>query len=289
MIRIKVPATTSNLGVGFDTLGMALNIYNVFGFTETKEFHLIGFETKDVESNLVVKTYKSFCIDNGVNEYDIKKVTIELLENGVPISRGLGSSATCIIAGLLAANILNNLNKTMEECLIYASLLEGHPDNVFSAVKGGLNATFNHNGIFINETLEVSEKLHFTVLIPNNKGETEQLRNVLPTHALLQDAVYNLSRIVQLPKAFKEGKLESLKMILTDHLHELYRAPFIPHYNQVKEIAVENNMICLISGSGPTLFIISSKAVTNEFKEVESTFKVINVTQTSGTSWESVQ
>lgn len=289
MLTIKVPATTSNLGVGFDTLGMALNIYNVFGFTETKEYKVVGFDAENTKNNLVLQSYISFCLDNGLPEEDIQKVAIEVIENSIPIARGLGSSATCIIAGVIAANEINHLDKSITECATYASKKEGHPDNAFSTIKGGFNATFNHEGKYVNQVLKVSKNLYFTLLVPNNTGKTEELRSILPKNVALTEAVYNLSRIVQLPMALEQGDFESLQLILTDKLHEQYRSTFIPQYDEVKKISIENNIICLISGSGPTLFLVSESPIEDIFNGVLDTFVKIDVSIANGTTWECVK
>lgn len=284
MLTIKVPATTSNFGVGFDTIGMALNLYNVFGFTKSKENKVIGFSRENTNDNLVLRTYINFCLDHGMKENDIQGVTIHVIDNSIPIARGLGSSATCIIAGAIAANEFNNLNQSTYECARYASNKEGHPDNVFSAVFGGLNATFNHDGKYINETLEVSKNLYFTVLIPSTVGKTEELRSILPQEVSLPDAVYNISRIIQVPTAFQKGDIALLSTVLTDKLHEQYRCAFIPQYDEVKEICTKNNIICLISGSGPTLFLLSDKEVGPLFETLD-TFEQRSVSKASGTVW----
>lgn len=257
MIKIKVPATTSNLAVGFDTLGMALNLYNEFGFAQSEQFLLDGFSEELVDDNLVLNAYKAFHEAYEIKE--VKPVKISLLRQQVPIAKGLGSSATCIIAGVLAANQISGLGLSLHECANFASTIEGHPDNVFSAVLGGLNATFDDEGVFVNQPLELSEKLHFALLIPQTIGPTEIMRGILPKEVPLADAVYHISRMAVLPKALATGDMALLAKVLKDRLHQIYRGEYIIDYEEILATAQANHIICTISGSGPSLFLISDR------------------------------
>ena len=139
MLKIRVPATSANLSVGFDTLGIALNIYNEFGFEKSSFDNVDAFESKFRTNNLVLKSYKRF-----FEYYNIKYVPVKILpfRIDIPSSRGLGSSASCIVAGVMAANILSGLNLKKEDLLDLCASIEGHPDNVLPALVGGLCAAF---------------------------------------------------------------------------------------------------------------------------------------------------
>lgn len=257
MIKIKVPATTSNLAVGFDTLGMALNLYNEFTFEKSEQFELEGFSEELVDDNLVMNAYKAF--HEAYEIENIQAVKIGLLRQQVPIAKGLGSSATCIIAGVLAANEMSGLGLSLHECANFASTIEGHPDNVFSAVLGGLNATFEDDGVFINQALTLSPNLHFALLIPQTIGPTEIMRGILPKEVPLADAVYHISRMAVLPQALADGDIALLRKVLKDRLHQIYRGEYIIDYQEILETARKHGIICTISGSGPSLFLISDK------------------------------
>lgn len=277
MPKIKVAATTSNFAVGFDTIGMALNLYNVYEFKEEDSFSLSGFDDLYTDNNLVLETYKNFCLDNGLTSKQMKKVKVTLISQDIPIERGLGSSAACIVAGAIAANLLNELHYTLSEVAAYASKIEGHPDNVFSAAFGGLNTTFKQENQYINEELKVSSKLNFALLVPNTKGNTEELRGVLPKKVNLDDAVFHLSRTIQLPNALAKGNFTKLKYLIKDRLHEAYRKNSIPKYNIVKLLANKLGVISFVSGSGPSMFLISDQSDFSEFNGLSDTFKLIPV------------
>ena len=217
MLKIKLPATTANLAVGFDSLGMALNIYNEFHFVESSEFALTNFEVN--EDNLVLSSYLAFTKEYSTN---IQPVEIIMSYSDIPSSRGLGSSATCILAGVLASNHFNTLNKSYYECVKFAANLEGHPDNIFACAYGGLVTVFKDEGEYYFSALEVSKDLKFKALIPNKLGNTKTLRNVLPNEIKLEDAVYNISRSLALPLAMKNGDFpllkEFLKIEFTNHI-----------------------------------------------------------------------
>lgn len=275
MLRIKTPATTSNLGVGFDCLGLSLNIYNVFEFSDSKEFELFGFAKEYVENNLVLKVYKTLCSTYKIT--NPKPIKISLVENNIPVARGLGSSASCIIAGALAANHFNDLKLDLEEIAKFSAEYEGHPDNAYACLYGGLVSILKEDNTYIFDTFEISNELKFSLMIPNVLGKTETLRNILPKQINLDDAVYNLSRMIHLPKAFSNGDYELLKTLLKDKYHEKYRASFIPRFCDIKSLANAYNIIQLISGSGPTLFMISKL---NNFQKL-SRFKEYEIVPVS--------
>lgn len=259
MLKISLPATSANLGIGFDTLGMSLDIYNVFGFTKSKSYQTIGFDKPvKIENNLVLSAYLSFAETYLLKEM-VQEVTIEQIESQIPFSRGLGSSATCILAGVLGANHMNNLGKPFEECVNFAAQIEGHPDNVFACAYGGVISAYYEEGTYYYEQFPVSSELEFEVLIPSTTGKTAALRSVLPTGVAYSDVVHNLSRIISLPNALKEGDFQGLKRILKDTLHEPYRFPYIPKANLIQNLNQDPDLIALISGSGPSILLIHPK------------------------------
>lgn len=286
MLRIKTPATTSNLGVGFDCLGLSLNLYNVFEFTASNTFELSGFSKAYIDNNLVLNAYKSLCSEFKVNQP--KPITISLIENNIPVARGLGSSASCILAGALAANHFNQLNLELEDIARFTADYEGHPDNAYACLFGGLVSILKEENTYIYDTFNVSKELYFSLMIPNVLGKTETLRNILPKQINLNDAVYNLSRMIHLPKAFSNGDFALLKTLLKDKYHEKYRASFIPRFCDIKSLANAYQIIQLISGSGPTLFMISK---TNNFEKLSrfEEYKIVPVSIAHGTVLEVIE
>ena len=289
MIKIKTPATTSNLSVGFDTVGIALNIYNVFSFKEHKKNVVKGFKSSfSVNSNLVLKAYIAFALKY-LEEKEIKNVEITLEENNIPVSRGLGSSASCILSGILAANEINKLHKSLDECVNFACELEGHSDNVFACAYGFLNASCKSGDKYIHKVYEISNSLNFYLMIPPQEGQTKELRNILPKKIDFTDAIYNLSRIIFLPDAFKKGDFKLLKNILKDELHEKYRYPYIPLYNEIKQLSTREDIIVSISGSGTSVLLISDLETIEIPEILRNVFKLIKVDISEGTKIEVIE
>jgi homoserine kinase len=277
MLVIKTPATSGNVAVGFDTLGLAVNIYNEFGFELCDEFQLVGFpQDLQEDENLVLSSYLAFSREY-LTEENIIKVKINLFKNDIPVSRGLGSSATCILAGVIAANHFNELGKTFNECVEFSAKLEGHSDNVFTCAYGRLTASVLLENSSYHQTFTVDSKYRFFMLIPETLGSTKALRAVLPKQVDLNDAVFNLSRIIFVPKLFEETNFESLKAILTDKLHQQYRYPYLPLYSDIQKLSERDDMIVCISGSGPTVLVISEKDITEYLQHLTGMFKLKEV------------
>lgn len=281
MIKIKAPATSANLSVGFDTLALAYDIYNVFTFTESEDYQTIGFDDAfNNEQNLVLRSYL-YASSLFLDEKDIKKVTITLEEENIPVSRGLGSSASCIIAGVIAANKINNLNKTNNELATLAYHIETHYDNVVGAMIGGLSSSYLTDNIVKYDTFEIASNLVFTLLIPDTLSSTSEMRSGLGDAVALGDAVFHLSRMIHLPKAFKEGNIQTLKELLQDRIHEHIRYQNIPMNDQLHKLT-EENIVVSISGSGPTVLLISDRDITNLLTPFLKTFFVITPSISKG-------
>lgn len=256
-MNIKLPATSANIGVGFDTLGLALNLFNEFKFEKSNEDECFKFDV-GIEENLVYSSYKAFLNRNGKSQ----QVRITQINNDIPMSRGLGSSASCILAGVLAANKLGNINDTYDNCVAFAADLEGHPDNVYAAAFGGLISVYKENDEYFYEQFKVHDSLKFTLVIPETKASTEILRNALPKEQSYDKIIHNLSRIIQLPQAFAKGDLEAIYRTTNDVLHEPYRKEFIEQFDDIKKILKDTSVV-LISGSGSSMLVISKEDVSH--------------------------
>ena len=255
MIKIKVPATTANIGPGFDCLGMAFNIYNEYYVEKSKDF----FIDTDVEEFATKKNLFNVAFTKTM-ELLKKSGSFHLRYNyNVPISRGLGSSANIIVAGCMAANILYGNNKlSSNDIFQIATKIEGHPDNVAPAIFHGLTAaTKLKNGAYHYKKWKVSNKFNFYVLIPDFKTSTEMARKLLPTTYKRSEAVQNISNAIFTCVSLASGDFETLKSTSIDYIHEPYRMKLIKDYKSIKKIVEELNSILLISGSGPTLLVIS--------------------------------
>lgn len=269
MIRIKVPATSANFCIGFDTLGVALSIYNEYSFDKSDYDFLEGFENLYMnENNLVLTSYKKFFTEFNVPYIPVK---IKQIKQHIPNSRGLGSSAACIVAGILAANRISESNFDKEKLLSLACQIEGHPDNVAPCLLGGFVASIVDKRVNTIK-YKVSSKLKFNVFIPNFKLSTEEARKVLPETYSRCDVVHNLSRMAFLSDALKNGNFETLKLLLDDKIHEPYRIKLIPNAIDLKEEINKEEAILIISGSGSTMLSISLsdvRATSEYFKKIK--------------------
>lgn len=256
MIQIKVPASSANLGPGFDSIGLALDLYNVFTFEKTHHFQVEGFhQLYDVNNNLVLKAYLHVLLKYHVKPIPVK---ISLTTNDIPVARGLGSSSSCIIAGVMAANEMANLKLSLKARLEIITSLEGHPDNVACAMLGGLVCAFLKEEDVITCSYEVSSKLSFYAIIPSFSLATNKARFALPNQLPYKAIISSLSRALQLPHAFACGEVEAFKAIFEDAIHEPYRYALIPNGLEIKSKLRELDCAVCISGSGPTLLVVSN-------------------------------
>lgn len=256
MIKVRVPATSANIGPGFDTLGIAFNLYNEFEFSEdAKEIKFYGFkEEYSNEDNIVYKAMKT-CFDKC--DYKPKGLKIGLIKEEIPISRGLGSSSTCIVAGLLGANQIMGNPLSIEELFRIGVEIEGHPDNIAPAFFGGMVVSVvEDKNVFYNK-IDVKEGISFLALIPDFELSTSLARKVLPNDVRFKDAIYNISRVSLMISAFANGKYELLKYSCKDTMHEKYRSHLIKNYDLVYNKCISLGALsCFLSGAGPTIMAI---------------------------------
>lgn len=289
MLRISAPATSANLSVGFDTLGIALDLFNVFLFEDSDEFIYKGFAKHlSNDHNLVVTSYVSFVKQFG-DVKELKKVKVTLEKQEIPLSRGLGSSASCILAGVFAANHFHHLHVSFDECVEFAAALEGHSDNVFACAYGGLTASLQLEDQYHYDKFKVNGDYKFTLMIPETIGSTKMLRSVLPKKVDFKDAVNNLSRMVFVPRLFEEVNIKRLKDILSDKLHEVYRYPTIPSHEEIQDLSKDEELVVCISGSGPTVLLISTKDINYKLTSFENAFEIKKVNVSKGISLEVVK
>ena len=262
-LKLIVPASTSNLGAGFDTFGLALTLYNTFEVEKSDAFEVEVYgEGADKLptgiNNLFLQTYIRACQELGVEDGPIKVVQ----KNGIPLGRGLGSSATAILGGILTAAELNNLKLSPEEVLEIAFLFESHPDNLVPALVGGftISATEEENKKVYFERLEFPEELQILVLIPEFEILTEEARSVLPAMVSLKDAVFNIQRASLLVAALIRKDFELLRVAVEDRLHQPFRGKLLHGFEPFKEEAYKMGADAVfISGSGSTIGVFTRK------------------------------
>ena len=255
-VKIKVPATSANLGPGFDCLGCAFELYNTFVFTPCRGYAFTGVEDRFCnEENLAVIGYKK------VMDYlELPPVGfhMDIVDTQVPICRGLGSSSSLIVAGAVAANVIHGEPLSRLDLLAVCVELEGHPDNLAPALLGGLVTSYveAHRPLAVRYNLHKS--LRFTALIPDFELSTHLARSVLPKSVPFADAIFNISRAAVLLKSLEEGNEDLIRTALVDRLHQPYRAPLIPGYEELRARALESGALAFcISGAGPTLLCLS--------------------------------
>ena len=263
-VTVRVPATSANCGPGFDSLGLALTLYNDFTFTisdETFGFSLeVEGEGKDsFHASGRNMAFASFlAVWNKITDH--KRIGIDVhMHNQVPKSRGLGSSSTAIVAGVTAASILSGANLTLDEILQEANAMEGHPDNVAPAIYGGFTISFQENSVA--HTLRTIPKmpLQFIAVVPDMQLATHMAREAIPKEIPHPDAVFNSSRTALLVAALLENRPDLLQYALEDKLHQPYRAKLIPGLTEVFAAGEEAGAYkCIISGSGSTLLAYAS-------------------------------
>ena len=262
MIKIIAPGSTSNLGPGFDCLGMALNIYNRFTVEEASETALFGVEdSHNNRDNLFLKAYRKGCAYGGRQPH----IHVHF-DCDVPISRGLGSSSTLIAAGLTAAAYMQDEIFGKDTIFQLAAEMEGHPDNAAPCVFGGMTASsMLEDGSFITRRLNVHPDWLFTVLVPDFEVSTEKARAILPDSYSRPVAVRNSSNAILTVQALESGDPVLLNSCCRDQIHEPYRAALIPGFDTLKEITEKDTGgRMLISGSGSTCLLISKKPLSQE-------------------------
>jgi len=261
MIKIRVPATTANLGPGFDCLGLALKLYLNLEIEEIEKGLVIEyqgegaekFSAKKKEDTLIWKSAE--LVSKKIGRERFKKGLKIKAFNQIPITRGLGSSASAIIGGIVGAAKLYDIDLTNQEMLELALSLEGHMDNIVPALIGGLTLAYKTGREEIKWTrVETPLDLRIVLAIPEFTLNTGKMRQVLPQKVALSEAIFNLSRSALLVNTLQNSHWEVLAEAMEDRLHQPYRTPFIPGiedmFFQIKKTGLAG---VALSGSGPSV------------------------------------
>ena len=258
-IHVRVPATSANLGPGFDALGLALALYNEVEAREsdsvTIEVHGEGAARLPTGADNVVARGVRLAYEAAGRAFN--GVALRCV-NRVPTARGLGSSAAAWVGGLAAGNALCRGGLSREALVTLATRAEGHPDNVAAAVLGGLTVSCaTADGAVSAISLPVPAMLTWVALIPETSGSTEEARAVLPASVPRSDAVFNVQRVALLLAALASGRAEALVPALDDRLHQPYRLGLFPWMPSVVAAAREAGALgCVLSGAGPALLAV---------------------------------
>ncbi|MBU8714808.1 MULTISPECIES: homoserine kinase [Brevibacillus] len=264
-VKVTIPASTANLGPGFDALGMAFQLYSVveMEISDRTTVELVGKELEGTpadKSNLLYQVAASLFQEAGLA---VPELAIRA-SSEAPLTRGLGSSAAAIVGALVAANQLAGEPFSREQLFARATALEGHPDNVGASLFGGIIVAT------MPETIEEPVPyvrfsppagLQTLVVIPDFMLETTKARNVLPQVYSKEDVVYNVGHSSLLVAALAQGRLDLMGRAMSDRLHQPYRAKLVPGLNEILDKATEHGAVgAALSGAGPTILCFFSSA-----------------------------
>lgn len=268
MIEVKVPATSANMGPGFDCLGVAVDMYNRFLVEEIEEGLIFeGCDDKFKNENNLIYISMKKCFE----KIGYKPTGLRIkVESDVPVSRGLGSSAACIVGGVVGANELAGRVLNKKEISELISELEGHPDNVLPAFLGGIVVSAYENKQLIYSKVNVKEGIKFCALIPEFTLSTEKARGVLPKTIDYKDGVFNLGRVALMVSALNNGEFHLIKDACKDKLHQDYRAGLIENFYPIqKECERLNCLGVFLSGAGPTIMVMIREEDNDFSKEIQ--------------------
>lgn len=292
-VSVKVPATTANIGPGFDTLGMALPLYNTITIEETVlpgtgvDINVIAdgisideFALEHIpldENSIVYKAVEVLYNSIGQTPSELK-ITIK---SGIPVARGLGSSASVIVGALVAANELLGRPADDLALLSIACELEGHPDNITPAFVGGLViSSQEEDGSVVYRKLDWPNEWAITVCVPDFELSTDIARSVLPKEVPMKDAVFNAQRLAMFVEAVHTKDSELLKLALKDRLHQPYRMKLIQGLDEIMDAFKHNDDVygCVISGAGSSILVISNKNnlenIQNEVRDIWTSLNI---------------
>jgi homoserine kinase len=272
-IRVHVPATTANLGPGFDCLALALDLWNEAEIEPAADFRveITGEGSGKLpidENNLVIHSYLNCLQCHGLTRPGGLHLR---MTNFIPIGSGLGSSASAVVMGILAANALHDLRMEMDDMLQLAAKMEGHADNAAAAFLGGLVVLAQNDNI-IFQRYEIPP-IHAIVLVPEFVFPTQEARAVLPATISYQDAVFNLGRVPLVVQALREADLTLLARVMDDRLHEPYREKLIPGMAQALAEARKQGVAATLSGAGPGVIAFLSPKKEYVISEMQNSFE----------------
>ena len=254
-VTIRVPATTANLGPGFDAFGCALSLYTNVTFEETEAgLEITGCpEEFTGPDNLA---YVSYCAALATMSEELRGVKIHI-EADIPVCRGLGSSAALLVAGAMGANVLRGNKLSTQGLLNITNAMEGHPDNLAPAFFGGLTASMVDNGLPVCVNFPLHPDWEFLALVPDFDLPTTLARQALPTEYDRSDAVYNIAHGALVLKALELGDEKLLRNAMQDRIHQPYRKKMIADYEKIESLVRTTGAAFCLSGAGPTLLCIT--------------------------------
>ena len=253
-VAVRVPATSANLGVGFDVLGLALDLEANYTFEPSERLVVTGCdESFNTPDNLVWRSYLIAC-----QELGLRSQPLHIHEDSpIPASGGLGSSSACVVAGIVAAQAMAGMPIDRKRTLSIATSIEGHPDNVAPAVMGGLVSSYVEDGATVTTRWPVAPNLRFVCMAPPYRVLTSDARMALPSMVPMSSVSWQVGRCLAMVSALASGNGKSISACCHDRIHEPYRAPLIPDYERLQKASLQAGAITfLISGSGAAMLAI---------------------------------
>ena len=254
-VTIRVPATTANLGPGFDAFGCALSLYTDVTFEET-EYGLEITGCDEAYTGPDNLAYVSYCAVLASMNEEVRGVKIHI-DAQIPICRGLGSSAALLVAGAMGANVLRGNKLSTQGLLNITNAMEGHPDNLAPAFYGGLTASMVDGGLPVCVSFPLHPGWEILALVPDFDLPTTLARSVLPEQLGRADAIYNIAHGALVLKALELGDEKLLRTAMQDRLHQKYRKKLIPDYDKIEALVRTTGAAFCLSGAGPTLLCIT--------------------------------
>jgi homoserine kinase len=259
------------MGPGFDCLGLALTMYDYFYVEEIESgLEIQGCEDAYKNENNLVYVSVQKCFEK-IGYKDKQKGLWIKFKNEIPVSRGLGSSAACILGGIMAANEIGRGNLSKSEILEIATEIEGHPDNIAPALFGGMTVSIKDGNRVYYEKIKLPGGLKFCSIIPDFELSTKASREVLPDSISFKDGAFNIGRVSLLIASLVNGNFGLIKLACQDRLHQAYRGSFINNYD---EIIVESNRLSslgtFLSGAGSTIMVILKEEDTDFCEQMQS-------------------
>lgn len=275
-VSVQVPATIANLGCGFDCFGLALPVYNVVTLEETImpgsgiEINILNNHSDNIptdKNNIVYKAIELLYNYIGQTPAELR-INIK---TGIPIARGMGSSASVIVGGLIAANELLGHPADLDVLLSIATEIEGHPDNITPAFLGGMTiSSLEETGSITYKKLPWPKEWKITVCIPDFELSTDISRSVLPDMVSMKDAIFNLRRASEFIHAVHTKDEELMKIAMSDRLHQPYRMKLVPGLDLIMQDLKHKEGVlgCTLAGAGPSVAIVSNDKSIDEIKGI---------------------
>ncbi len=258
-VTIQAPATSANMGPGFDCLGIALDIWNtVHVETDSTGFEIHGLGRDELPAgneNLIARSFRLACEEAGEIPPKVKFTC----ENNIPLGRGLGSSSAAAVAGIVAANELIDRPLIDSQILALAARIEGHPDNSAAALYGGCQVVVRDQDRLITSTIPIPQRLRIVLFVPEKPMPTAEARSVLPSKISMQDAVFNIGRVGLLVNSLANDSLDHLAIATQDRLHQPARQTIFHPMKVIMRAALDAGAhAAFLSGAGSTILALAS-------------------------------